>query len=86
MRPPFTSTFMLSWMRASSSVSRNSDSIITAASTVRARGSITRRMSSADSSRTSATSGSFFSLISSAIFSTRRDFCTSQGISVITTT
>ena len=53
---------------------------------VRARGSITRRMSSADSSRTSATSGSFFAVSSSAIFSTSRDFCTSHGISVMTTT
>src|SRR6516164_5404243 len=53
---------------------------------VRDRVSITSRMSSAYSSRTSATSGSFFSLISSASFSTRRDFCTSHGISVTTIT
>ena len=83
---PFTSTFMLSGMRLSSSVSLNSDSIISPASTVRARGSMTTRTSSADSSRTSATSGSFFSLSSSAIFSISRDFCTSHGISVMTTT
>ena len=54
------------------------------ASTVRARGSITSRRSSANSSRTSATSGSFFSLIRSASLSTSRDFCTSQGICVMT--
>ena len=83
---PFTSTFMLSGMRLSSSVSLNSDSISNSASTVRARGSITSRTSSANSSRTSATSGSFFSLISSASFSTSRDFCTSHGISVMTIT
>ena len=34
----------------------------------------------------SPTSGSFFSLSSSAIFSTSLDFCTSQGISVMTIT
>ena len=73
-------------MRLSSSVSLNSDSISSSGSTARDFGSITRRMSSADSSRTSPTSGSFFSLSSSAIFSISRDFCTSQGISVMTTT
>ena len=76
---PFTSTLRFSGIRLSSSVSRNSDSIISSGSTVRDFGSITRRMSSADSSRTSPTSGSFFSLSSSAIFSTSRDFCTSHG-------
>ena len=75
---------MLSGMRLSSSVSLNSDSISSSASTVRERGSITSRMSSADSSRASATSGSFFSLMSSASRSTSRPFCTSQGISVMT--
>ena len=69
---PFTSTFMLSGMRLSSSVSLNSDSISSSGSTVRERGSSTRRMSSADSSRTSASSGSFFSFSSSAIFSISR--------------
>ena len=43
-------------------------------STVRARGSRTMRTSSVDSSRTSARSGIFFSWISSASFSIRRDF------------
>ena len=81
---PFTSTFMLSGMRLSSSVSLNTDSISSTGSTVRARGSMTRRTSSADSSRTSATSGSFLSLSSSPNFSTSRPFCTSQGISVTT--
>ena len=75
---------MLSGMRLSSSVSLNSDSISSSASTVRERGSITMRTSSVNSSRTSATSGSFLSLNSSAIFSISRVFCTSQGISVTT--
>src|SRR6202795_461893 len=82
---PLTSTLRFSGILLSSSVSRNSDSIINSGSTARDFGSITRRISSADSSRTPPTSGSFFSLSSSAIFSTSRDFCTSQGISVMTT-
>ena len=53
---------MLSGMRLSSSVSLNSDSISRPASTVRDFGSITMRTSSVDSSRNSATSGSFLSL------------------------
>ncbi len=40
---------------------------------------MTRRTSSADSSRTSSTSGSFFSSSSSAIFSISCDFCTCHG-------
>ena len=76
---PFTSTLRFSGIRLSSSVSRNSDSISSSGSTARDFGSITTRMSSADSSRTSPTSGSFFSLSSSAIFSISRDFCTSHG-------
>ena len=80
------STLRFSEILLSSSVSRNSDSIISAGSTARDFGSITRRTSSADSSLTSPTSGSFFSFSSSAIFSTSRDFCTSHGISVMTTT
>jgi hypothetical protein len=75
---------MLSCTRLSSSVSLNRLSIISAGSTLRERGSKMRRTSSADSSRMSATSGSFFSLISSAMRSTSRIFCTCQGISVTT--
>ena len=75
---PFTSTFILSGMRLSSSVSLNSDSISSSGSTVRARGSMTRRTSSADSSRTSATNGSFLSLSSSPNFSSSRPFCTAR--------
>ena len=67
---------MLSGMRFSSSVSRNSDSIMIAGSTLRERGSITTRTSSADSSRRSATRGSFFSASSSAARSISRDFGT----------
>ena len=47
---------------------------------LRERGSITSRMSSADSSRASATSGNFLSLMSSAMRSTNRPFWTNQGI------
>ena len=56
---PSTSTFMLTEMRVSSSVSLNSDSISVAGSTARLLGSSTMRTSSVDSSRTSASSGSF---------------------------
>ena len=51
---------MLSGSRVSSSVSLNSDSMSRTASTLRLFGSSTRRTVSADSSRTSASSGSFF--------------------------
>ena len=50
----FSRTLRLSGIRVSSSVSLNSNSISSSASTVRERGSITSRMSSANSSRTSA--------------------------------
>ena len=67
---------MLSEKRVSSSLVRNSDSIITSASTVRLFGSTTMRTSSALSSRTSSTSGSFSLSISPAIASISRFFCT----------
>ena len=57
-----------------------------AGDTVRDRGSMTTRTSSVDSSRTSATSGSFLSLMRSASFSISLDFCTPYGISVTTAT
>ena len=71
---PLESTFMLSEMRLSSSVSLNSDSIRMPASTVRDFGSMTTRTSSVDSSRNSSISGSFLSLNSSAIRSIRPVF------------
>src|SRR4029453_13842603 len=49
---PLISTLRFSGIRLSSSVSRNSDSIISSGSTARDFGSMTTRMSSADSSRT----------------------------------
>ena len=52
---PLISTFMFSEMRLSSSVSLNSDSIISSGSTLRDFGSMTMRTSSADSSRMSPT-------------------------------
>jgi hypothetical protein len=51
---------------------------LASASTVRARLDDEAQVL-ADSSCTSPTSGSFLSLTSSAIFSTRRDFCTATG-------
>jgi hypothetical protein len=71
-----SSTFMLSGKRLSSAVARNSVSIITLGSTARDFGSSTRRTLSVLSSRTSPSSGSFFSSSSSAICSISRDFCT----------
>jgi hypothetical protein len=62
--------------RVSSSLSRNSDSIIRSGSTVRLRGSMTMRTSAALSSRTSPTSGIFRASIKPAICSIRRLFCT----------
>ena len=59
MRPSI-STFMFIAKRVSRSLARNSISISTAGSTVRARGSSTMRTSSALSSRTSARIGIFF--------------------------
>src|SRR5271155_2448256 len=59
---PLIGTLRFSGIRFSSSVSRNSDSIRSSGSTVRDFGSITRRTSSADSSLTSPTNGSFFSV------------------------
>ncbi len=73
---PSTSTFMFIGKRVSSSLARNSCSIITPGATARFLGSMTTRTSSADSSRTSATSGSFLSFSSSASFSMSRDFWT----------
>ena len=55
------------------------------ASTVRARGTSTTRTSSADSSTTSASHGSFRAAMSSAIFSIRRALGTCQGSSSTTT-
>ena len=57
--PRASSTFMLTGKRVSRSESRNRLSISSSGSTVRARGSSTRRMSSANSSRTSPSSGAF---------------------------
>ena len=73
---PSTSTFMFMEKRVSSSVSLNSVSISTCSSTARLLGSRTTRISSADSSRTSARMGTFLSLIRSASASIRRPFCT----------
>ena len=67
---------MLRPNRISSWVARNSVSISTSGSTPRFLGSSTSLMSVELSSRTSASSGSFFSSISSAICSISRDFCT----------
>ncbi|MNT55569.1 hypothetical protein D3C72_1928130 [compost metagenome] len=81
---PSDSTFMLSGRRLSRSERRNSDSINSVASTVRLFGTSTMRTSSADSSLTSSSSGSLRASSSSAIFSISRDFCTWNGISVMT--
>jgi len=67
---------MLTETRASSSVSRNKDSISVSGSTARVRGSSTIRTSSVDSSRTSASSGSLRSFSRLAICSISRDFWT----------
>ena len=82
---PSTSTFMLSGTRLSSSVSLNRLSIISAGSTVRERGSNTRRTSSANSSRMSATQRQL--LLVDQLGDAARPaaiFCTCQGISVTT--
>ena len=67
---------MLSEKRVSSAVARNSVSISISASTVRVFGSSTRRITSVLSSRTSPSSGSFFSSSNCAICSISRAFCT----------
>ena len=64
--PVASSTFMLTGKRISRSDSRNRLSIRLSASMFRLLGSMTTRMSSADSSRTSPSSGAFFCSISSA--------------------
>ena len=74
--PSGSITLRLSGTRTSSSVSRNSCSISTSGSTLRFFGSRTTRTSLADSSRMSASSGSFFSSSSAAIFSISRLFGT----------
>ncbi|MNP76555.1 hypothetical protein D3C76_1738100 [compost metagenome] len=74
--PVASSTFMLIGKRTSRSDSLNRLSISISGSMVRFLGSRIRRMSSADSSRTSPSSGAFLFSIRSARPSIRRLFCT----------
>ena len=73
---PSISTFMLRLKRISRSELRNIMFIRTSGSTFLDLGSRMMRMSSADSSRTSARIGTFLVWISSAIFSISLDFWT----------